>query len=158
MIMKSLTRSHQSKLSVLPAFDELFGLGGELDRLFESPFVDWNRKSQLLRVWNPAIDLYEDVNNVVVKVELPGMKKEEIEVSLDDGVLSISGERKRDTKYADAQTHRSERFVGAFQRSFALPSTVKTDQVKADYKDGILTVTLPKAEEAKRKQIEVNFN
>jgi HSP20 family protein len=136
----------------------LFGLRDELDRLFESPFADWNRNSQLLSVWNPAIDLYEDTDSLVVKAELPGMKKEEIEVSLHDGALSISGERKREQKYEDADTHRCERFVGVFHRSITLPSPVKADQVKAQYKDGILTVTLPKAEEARRKQIEVKVN
>ncbi|HZV36677.1 MAG TPA: Hsp20/alpha crystallin family protein [Verrucomicrobiae bacterium] len=156
--MSNLTRWQRPELAVWPAFDKLFGLRDELDRLFENPFGDWTRNSQLLSVWNPAIDLFEDADTVTVKAELPGMKKEEIEVSLHDGMLSISGERKSEQKYEDAQTHRSERFVGVFQRSITLPAAVKGDQVKAQYKDGILTVTLPKAEEAKRKQIEVKVN
>jgi HSP20 family protein len=156
--MNGLTRWQRPEMSVWPAFDKLFGLRDELDRLFENPLAEWNRGSQLLSVWNPAIDLYEDADSVIVKAELPGMKKEDIEVSLHDGALSISGERKSEQKYEDAQTHRSERFVGVFHRSLNLPTFVKADQVKAQYKDGILTITLPKAEEAKRKQIEVKVS
>ena len=93
-----------------------------------------------------------------MKAELPGMKKEDIDVSLHDGALSISGERKGEEKFQGAETFRSERFVGRFQRSITLPSEVKGDQVKAQYKDGILTVTLPKSEAAKPKQIEVKVD
>jgi HSP20 family protein len=136
----------------------LFGLRDELDRLFESSFGDLGRNPQLLSVWNPAVDLYEDKDNVIVKAELPGMKKEDIEVSLHAGALSISGERKGEEKFEDAETYRSERFVGRFHRTLTLPSQVDFAKVKAQYKDGILTVTLPKAEEAKPKQIEVKVS
>ena len=83
------------------------------------------------------------------------MKKEDIDISLHDGSLSVSGERKSEEKFADAEVYRSERFVGRFQRTIALPGAVANDQVKAQYKDGVLTVTLPKTEEAKPKQINV---
>jgi HSP20 family protein len=153
----SLIRWQKPELTVWPTFGRLFSLRDELDRLFESPSSEWTRGSQLLSVWNPAVDLYEDKDNVTVKAELPGMKKEDIEVSLHDGALSISGERKSEEKFEDAETYRSERFVGRFHRTVTLPSEVKGDQVKAQYKDGVLTVTLPKAEEAKPKQIEINI-
>src|ERR1700722_14866097 len=123
--MSSLTRWQKPDLSVWPTFGRLFGLGGELDRLLRSPLTEWTRSSQLLSVWNPAIDLYEDKDNVIVKAELPGMKKEDIEVSLQDGALSISGERKNEAKFEDAETYRSERFVGRFHRTVTLPSEVK---------------------------------
>lgn len=155
MIMSTLTRWQRPDLSVWPTVGRLFGLRHELDRLFE-PFNE--TAGSLLSVWNPAIDLYEDKDNVFVKAEVPGMKKEEIEVSLHDGVLSISGERKGEEKFEDAETYRSERFVGRFQRAVTLPSQVKADAVTAQYQDGVLTITLPKAEEAKRKQIEVKVN
>ena len=106
--------------------------------------------------WVPALDVYEDKDNLTVKAELPGMKREEIEVSLHDGALTISGERKSETKDGNAEVYRSERFVGRFQRTVTLPSPVASDKVKASYKDGILTVTLPKAEEAKPRKIQVN--
>jgi HSP20 family protein len=134
----------------------LFGLRDELDRLFE-PFSELAQGSRFISVRNPAVDLYQDKDNVIVKAELPGMKKEDIDVSLHDGALSISGERKSEQKFEDAGTYRSERFVGRFHRTITLPSPVSTDKVKAEYKDGILTVTLPKTEEAKPKQIEVKI-
>jgi HSP20 family protein len=126
----------------------VLSLHDELDRLFEGS----------LGVWNPAVDLYEDKDNVIVKAELPGLKREDIEVSLHDGTLSISGVRKSDEKVENAEVRRTERFVGRFQRAITLPSSVKSDQVNAHYKDGVLTVTLPKAEEAKPRQIQVSAN
>ncbi len=155
--MSNVLRWQRPDLAVLPTFGRLFGLRDELDRIFEGSLAGWTHGSQLLSGWNPAVDLYEDKDNVIVKAELPGLKKEDIEVSINDGVLSISGERKSEAKFEDAETHRSERFVGRFQRTLTLPADVKGDEVKAQYKDGVLTVTLPKAEEAKPKQIEVSI-
>jgi HSP20 family protein len=149
--MKSLTRWESPELASLPAFGSLFGLRDELDRLFDKSFG-----VQLSRSWNPALDLYEDKDNVFVKLEVPGVKKEDIQISLQDGELSISGERKSEEKFEDAEVRRTERFVGSFQRTVALPAEVKGDQVKAEYKDGILTVTLPKAEEAKPRRIQIS--
>jgi HSP20 family protein len=106
--------------------------------------------------WTPALDVHEDKDNFIVRVELPGMKREDIDVSLHDGALSISGERKTEKKYEEAEVYRTERFFGKFQRTVTLPVPVAPDKVKAQYKDGILTVTLPKTEEAKPKQIDVN--
>ncbi|HET7624030.1 MAG TPA: Hsp20/alpha crystallin family protein [Verrucomicrobiae bacterium] len=105
--------------------------------------------------WFPPLDLREDKDNVVVTVELPGMKKEDIEISLHEGNLTISGERKEEEKSESAEVYRTERFTGRFNRVVGLPVPVATDKVKAQYKDGVLTVTLPKTEEAKPRQIEV---
>jgi HSP20 family protein len=156
--MSYLARWHRPELAVGPAFGRLFNLREELDRLFEGPFGGLSRTSQLLGVWNPAVDLFEDKDNVIVKAELPGLKREDIEVSLHDGALSISGERKSEEKVENAEVRRTERFVGRFQRTITLPSSVKGDKVSAQYKDGVLTVTLPKAEEAKPRQIQVSAN
>jgi HSP20 family protein len=93
-----------------------------------------------------------------VKVELPGMKKDEIEISLHDGVLTVSGERKTENEVKEGQTFRSERYFGKFQRSVTLPTAVDAGKVKAAYKDGVLTIDLAKAEEAKPKQIEVSVS
>src|ERR1700704_3254024 len=109
--MSSVTRYQRPDLSVWPTFGRLFGLRDELDRLFE-PFSALTRGSQLLSVWNPAIDLYEDKDSLIVKAELPGMKKEEIDVSLHDGALSISGEPKSEQRVENGGNYRSERFVG----------------------------------------------
>ncbi len=154
--MSNLTRSQGSGLLVWPSFGRLFGLPSELDRLFEGSFGNLTRDSRLFSAWNPAVDLYEDKDNVIVKAELPGMKKEAVEVSLHDGELSISGERKSEEKSGNAEAWRSERFTGRFNRTITLPAEVNADKVKADYKDGILTITLPKAEEAKPRQIHVS--
>src|SRR5262249_24312046 len=129
-----------------------------IDRLFEVPLAEFARGARLLSVWTPPMDVHENKDNVYVKVELPGMKKEEIEVSLHDGNLSISGERKSETKHKDAESYRSERFFGRFQRTVVLPSPVSADKVKAQYKDGILSIVLPKTEEAKPKQIDVSVS
>jgi len=106
--------------------------------------------------WMPAIDLSEDKDNYVLKAEVPGMKKEEIEISLHEGVVTISGERKQEEKHESADMYRSERFFGRFHRSVSLPSAVDAEKVAASYKDGILTVTLPKSEASKRKHIPVS--
>jgi len=141
-----------------PTFGRLSSLRDELDRLFESPFAGLTNASQLLSGWTPALDVYEDKENFIVKAELPEMKNEDIDVSLHDGSLSISGERKSETKHKDAEVYRAERFFGRFQRTVTLPAPVAADKVKAQYKDGVLTVTLPKTEEAKPKQIDVSVS
>jgi HSP20 family protein len=153
----NLTRYQRPELA-WPGFGRLSSLRDELDRLFESPWTELARTSQLLSGWTPALDVHEDKDNFVVHAELPGMKREEIDVSLHDGALSISGERKLETKYEEAEAYRTERFFGKFQRTVTLPAPVAADKVKAQYKDGVLTVTLPKTEAAKPKQIDVNVN
>jgi len=154
-IIMNLTRWQRPELTTWPSFGRLTNLQNEIDRLFEAPLAELANASQLMNGWVPALDLYEDKDSLLVKAELPGMKKEEIDLSLHDGSLSISGERKSEGDYQDADVHRSERFTGRFQRTVVLPVAVATDKVKAQYKDGILTVTLPKTEEAKPKQIDV---
>jgi HSP20 family protein len=154
----NIVKWHRPTLSNWPGFGRLSDLRDEIDRLFDSPLTELTRTSQLLSGWTPALDVHEDKNNFIVKAELPGMKKEDIEVSLHDGTLSISGERKSETKHEDAEVYRAERFFGRFQRTVALPAPVAADKVKAAYKDGILTISLPKTEEAKPKQIDVSVN
>ena len=156
--MNYLTRWQRPEVASWPVFGRLTNLRDELDRLFESPLAEFTGSSQLLSGWTPALDIFEDKDNLTVKAELPGMKREEIEVSLHAGTLTISGERKRESKHEGAEVYRSERFVGRFQRTVSLPSPVASDKVKAQYKDGILTVTLPKTEESKPKQIDVNVS
>ena len=140
------------RLTKISPLGRLTDLREELEHLFESPL---SRATEFLG-WTPAFDVYEEKDNFVVKAELPGMKKEDINVSLHDGDLIISGERKHDTKSEGTEVYRAERFFGKFQRSVTLPTTVAANNVKAEYKDGVLTVTLPKSEEAKPRQIEVN--
>jgi len=154
----NLIRWRRPELSNWTGFGRLSDLRDEIDRLFESPLAELARTSQLLSGWTPALDMHEDKDNITVKAELPGMKKDDIDISLHDGSLSISGERKSEEKFHDAEVYRSERFVGRFQRTVALPAPVAADKVKAQYKDGVLTITLPKTEEAKPKQIDVQIS
>ena len=136
---------------------QLSSLRDEVARLFESPLSLFEDGSQPFSSgWVPAMDVYEDKDNVFVRAEVPGMKKDEIDISLHEGVLTLSGERKLEKEHDKAQTHRVERFVGRFQRSITLPHPVDAARVRATYKDGILAVTLPKSEEAKPKQISVS--
>ncbi len=120
-----------------------------LSRLFDLPLTGFTGDGNLFSGWTPALDVYQDKDNVFVRAELPGLKKEEIELSLHEGVLTLSGERKREEETREGASFRSERFFGKFQRSVELSGTVDSTKVTAAYKDGILTVTLPKAEEAK---------
>jgi len=152
----NLIRWQRPVLTPWANLGRLTDLRDEIDRLFESPLNELTRASNLLSGWTPALDVFEDKDNFTVKAELPGMKKEDIEVSLHDGSLSISGERKSETKHEDAEVYRAERFFGRFQRTVTLPAPVAADKVKAQYKDGVLTVTLAKTEQAKPKQIDVS--
>ena len=150
-----LMRWQRPDLSNWSPFEQLSNLREEINRLFETPLGDGGNQSEFFG-WAPSVDLYEDRDHLVVKAELPGMKKEEIEISLHEGSLIISGERKAETEEGDGESSRSERFFGRFQRALELPTPVDANHVTATYKDGILTVKLPKTEESKPRQISVS--
>lgn len=154
----NLIRYQEPELAPWTPFNRLSSLREEIDRLFDLSMPGFTHGDVgLFSGWAPTLDLYQDNDNVFVKVELPGMKKEEINISLHEGMLTISGERKREQKTGEGETFRSECYYGKFHRSVTLPTMVDANTVKAAYKDGILTVTLPKAEEAKPKQIQVGI-
>ncbi|MGI8820845.1 MAG: Hsp20/alpha crystallin family protein [Chthoniobacterales bacterium] len=154
----SIIRYQTPDTSVWRSLDRWANLRDELNSLFEGPFwANAPRQVQLFNGWTPAVDLYQTTDDVVAVVELPGLRKEEIDISLHDGMLTISGERKDEVSEGD-KAARSERVVGKFRRSISLPTQVDVNKVNANYKDGILTITLPKAEEVKPKQIQVNIN
>jgi HSP20 family protein len=135
--------------------DQLDQLRRQMDQLLDlSPFGEFGQ-GQFFNEWAPAIDLFEDKDQFIVKAEIPGMKKEDIDVSLHNDALTISGERKYEEKKEEGANYRTERFFGRFQRTVTLPKNVAPDKVKASYKEGILTVTVAKSELAKPKQIEV---
>ena len=155
----SLTRWQRPELNVWSPFQHLSTLRDEIDRLFDSPLNALTSNSQqFLNGWLPPVDLYEDRDDLVLRAELPGMKKEDIDISLHGDVLTLSGERKEEETLEKAETYRAERFLGRFQRTLTLPMAVDVSKVQASYKDGILTVTLPKAEETKPKQIQVKVD
>jgi len=151
---------YQTPHSVMwPSLNRWASFRDDLDTLLELPFLTGAaRQAQLFSGWTPALDLYQNNDNVVAVVELPGMRKEDIEISLHDGALTIAGERKSEAVGNGESAPRTERFTGKFRRSVTLPTRVDANKVNATYKDGILTVTLPKAEEAKPKQIQVNVS
>jgi HSP20 family protein len=152
-----LIRYQGPELTPWSAADRWSNLRDELNSFFELPvWSSFARAGQLFTGWSPALDLYQSNDNVIAVVELPGMRKEDIEISLHDGTLTISGERKRENSSDGDKAERTERYVGTFRRSIALPTRVDAGKVSATYRDGILTVTLPKAEEVKPKQIQVS--
>lgn len=146
----SLIKFQRSPLSAWSGFNRLPELQEELERLFNFP-----ASSGTAVPWVPALDVYEEKDHYTVKVELPGVNKEEVKLSLEKGTLTISGERKSDFSKENGELYHSERFYGRFQRTINLPESLDANKVKASYKDGVLTVTLPKSEEAKPKQIDI---
>jgi HSP20 family protein len=139
-------------------FRDLLSMRSDFDRLFESFF------SQVPEVpvvkeefWAPVIDVVEHDGKIEVKAELPGMKKDDIKVTVKDNMLSVSGERKQEKETKEKTFHRIERSYGKFSRTITLPTAVDADRIKATYKDGILNITLPKPESIKPKQIDVEI-
>jgi HSP20 family protein len=129
--------------------------GMEIDRL-NRMFADFQNEA-FNQAWVPAVDIYEtDAHEVVIKAELPDVKKEDINVTFENNVLTLSGERKQEETTKREQYQRVERHFGSFSRSFTLPATVDASRIVASYKDGVLTIRLPRRDEAKPKQISVN--
>jgi len=152
----NLIRYQAPNLALFPALDRWSNLRDELNSFFDMPFwSSFGRTGQLFTGWSPALDLYESSDHFVAVVELPGMRKDVIDISLHDGTLTISGERKRESNNGET-AQRTERYVGTFRRSITLPARVDAGKVSATYENGILKVTLPKAEDAKPKQIQVS--
>jgi len=143
---------------------ELAGFSGdvaslqqEINRMFNSFFLGGAQDDGTLfpTVWSPAVDIAEDELEYLVKVELPGVNKDEVKITMQNNILTIRGEKKQEKETEDLNLHRVERSYGSFQRSFPLPTTVRNDSIEASYKDGVLAIRLPKAEVAKPKQVEV---
>jgi HSP20 family protein len=128
-------------------------LDSVFDNFFRSDIFD--NSSLGLSYWTPAVDIAEKENEYEVNVELPGVSKDDVKITVESNVLTIRGEKKQEEKTTKNGYRRIERSYGSFQRSFRLPDTINAGKIDAVYKDGVLTVTLPKAEEAKPKQIEV---
>ena len=140
-------------------FRDLLGLRERMNRLFEESARGLGRgQEEDLGAWAPAVDIYEKGTDVVLKAELPGLDPKDVDIRVENNVLTLQGERKFEGETKREDYHRVERAYGGFTRSFTLPSTVDTTNVKADYKDGVLRITLPKREEAKPKQIQISVN
>ncbi len=129
----------------------------QFNRLFDETFGAYPlaREETREQTWSPAVDIYEDKDTIVVKAELPGVKKDDVTIEIKENVLVLTGERKHEQETKKENYHRIERVYGTFSRSFTLPDSVKLDQVEAQYKDGVLEIRLPKAETAKPKAIPI---
>ena len=134
----------------LSRFDPLASI-----RLFEDAFTRMVNEPHANRPWSPAVDIYETENELVLKADLPDVDLKDIDVRVENQTLSISGERKFEQEQTGKGYHRIERSYGSFVRSFAVPNSFDTDKIAAEFKNGVLSVTLPKKEAAKPRQIQV---
>jgi len=144
--------------SLWDPFRDLGTFENRLEKFFGRPLLSGNggdKESMTVTQWSPLVDFTEDDKEYLVTAELPDLKKEEVKVTVEDGELTISGERKFEKEEKGKKYHRIERSYGSFLRSFTLPESVSGDKVVADFKDGVLKVHLPKDEKAKPKAIEV---
>ncbi len=141
-------------------FRDLVSIQDRMNRIFDEAFRGAGRPGAeedwaLGGSWAPPVDIYEHEGNLVLKAELPGIDPKQVDVRVENNVLTLQGERKFESEVKREQYHRVERAYGTFSRSFTLPNIVDTANIKAEFKDGVLRVTMPKREEAKPKQIQV---
>jgi HSP20 family protein len=137
-------------------FRELRSLQDEMTRLFTGSVQGTSgREDMLSGSWSPRVDIFEDKDRLVVEAELPGMSAEDFDLSIENNVITLSGERKFENKTDEGNYHRVERSYGSFTRSFTLPQTVTAEGAKAEFNNGILHVALPKREETKARKIEI---
>jgi HSP20 family protein len=130
-----------------------------LNHLFADSFLQSGRSDDdelSLGTWQPVVDMYDEDDRIVIKAELPGMEKKDISVDVKDQVLTLSGERNYDHEVKEENYYRRERAYGKFQRAFRLPADVNSDKIKADFKDGLLKIEVPKPEKQKPKEITVH--
>jgi HSP20 family protein len=137
-------------------FRELERMRREMNSLWHSFFEERpRRKIEELGEWSPSLDLSETKNDLVVKAEIPGIDPKDIDISLSNDILTIKGEKKQEREEKEENNHFIERSYGAFSRSIRLPREVQSDKIDASYKNGVLKVTLPKSEEAKKREIKI---
>ena len=138
-------------------FRELEDVSDRLNRLFSRPSLPRTdgKEAMIVADWVPSVDVSETDGEYQIKAEIPDVKKEDVKVTLEDGVLTIQGERKQEKEEKGKRYHRVERSYGSFVRSFTLPDLVDEEKVKAEFKDGVLNLQLPKSEKTKPKAIEV---
>jgi HSP20 family protein len=145
----------EEQMRALTPWTGMTGMRKEMDRLFERFLEPMWSEMPALGEWEPKLDVTETKDSVIVKAELPGVEQKDIAVSLQDGVLTIKGEKESEKEEKDKQYHRVERSHGAFYRAIRLPAAVEAGKVTAAFKDGVVTITLPKAPEAKGTTIPV---
>jgi len=144
-----------------PVHDVVSSFTRDLDPFFRDGFLSdrWFHfplSRSMEGNWTPLVDVEEREGEVVIHAELPGMKKKDIELAIENNVLTLRGEKRAESTDGDGDGYRCERFFGKFERSFSLPTTVVAEKAGAEFKDGVLTISLPKKEEAKSRKISIN--
>ncbi|MGA9630743.1 MAG: Hsp20/alpha crystallin family protein [Candidatus Acidiferrales bacterium] len=139
-------------------FQNLAALQDQVNRLLEAPLAGRRAENSNLTAWAPAVDIYETENELVIKADLPDIDEKDLDVRVENNMLAIRGERKFEQKVKEDNYLRIERTYGSFSRSFSLPTTVNTESIHAEYKNGVLTVQLPKRAESKPRQVKVNVS
>lgn len=140
-------------------FRDLVTAQDRFNRLFEGPFARiFGEEGITSGAWVPPVDIYEADGNLVLKAELPGVNPDDVEVRIENNTLYLKGERKCEKEVKEENFHRVERSYGSFSRTFTLPQTIDTDKVQAEYKNGVLTLTAPRCEEAKPKTIKIDVS
>jgi len=136
---------------------DMFNFSNRINHVFDNFFYPTNRDEVefSIRNWNPVVDVYDNDDNFVIKAELPGIDKEDIEIDVKDRVLTLKGERSSENEVKEDNYYRRERSFGKFERAFTLPADVDPDKIKADFKDGVLKIDIPKPEEQKPRQITI---
>lgn len=137
---------------------DMFSFRNRINHMFDDVFYPINRDEVEFSMgsWNPVVDVYDNDDSIVIKAELPGIDKEGIEIDVKDRVLTLKGERSSESEVKDDNYYRRERSFGKFERAFTLPADVDPDKIKADYKDGVLKIDIPKPEEKKPRQITIH--
>lgn len=130
----------------------------EMDRLFNDAFRGLNREQSEASILSPEVDIYEKDNNVIIEMDIPGIDKDQLEIKVEDDILSIRGEKKLEREDKSKDYHRYERCCGAFQRVFRLPEYVNSEEIRARYEDGVLKIELPKKEEVKKEAVKVKID
>lgn len=137
-------------------FNDVFSVSRDLDRMMDEALgtMQWGR-GETLRQWFPLTDVSETPEHLTLRLEVPGLAREELKISVENNVLTIRGEKKQETSREDETFYRTERSYGSFERSFSLPSHVDPDDVSANLENGVLTVRVPRREEAKAREIRI---
>jgi HSP20 family protein len=143
-----------SSIARLHPFRGISSLQEQVNRLFENSLPQ--REGAALTSWAPAVDIYETEDHLVLKADLPDLNEKDIDIRVENNMLTIRGERKFEQKVKEDNYLRVERTYGSFSRSFGLPNTVSTENIKAEYKNGVLSVEMAKRAESKPKQVKVN--
>lgn len=143
-----------------PMLDLMYNLERRMGKMFNEPFIytDWATPPELATsAWVPVVDIFEEADHLRIVAEIPGVKPENVKIAVEDNVLTIHGTKEQVAEERAEKVHRYERTYGTFQRSFTLPGTVNAEAIKATYENGLLTLTLPKLEKAKARQIKVDI-